>query len=97
MATVKAEHQDLFRRDQQRLADWPPRFRGEGPFLPTGRRKSPWALYAAAVLAVTLLVSAAGTPWRLASSVREPAARAVPVGAPAQWVPTQVEGVTVTK
>ena len=61
---MKAEHQDLFRRDQQRLADWPPRFRGEGPFLPTGRRKAPRALMAVGALAVALLLSVAGTPWR---------------------------------
>lgn len=64
VADVNPQFKDLYRRDQERLAGWPPKFRGEGPFLPTGRRRHPRLLYATLVLAALGLAWVAGTPWK---------------------------------
>lgn len=55
---VISQYEELFRRDQQRLADWPPRFKGEGPFLPTRKRRPVRLLLPA--IGVLLMLLAAG-------------------------------------
>ena len=64
---MKPEYQDLYRRDQQRLADWPPKFRGEGPFLPTGRRKPARLLLTSLAVAGAALVSLVSLQWKTES------------------------------
>lgn len=76
LTQVNPQYQDLYRRDLQRLAAWPPKFRGEGPFLPTGRRRSPRLLLPSLALAAVALTSMAGLHWRPAP---DEGARTAPV------------------
>ena len=54
--SMNTERQDSYRKDLQRLADWPRRFKGEGPFLPTrGYRTSPLIKALALVVGITII------------------------------------------